>query len=407
MILDYIQYQNHHITVSEDDSANSISNLQDIHSTKNITSTLWAVSGTPTMAWLKVNLYETSDIQNINFTFTGTVDSIVIEGSIDNNTWESITTDSSPSESLTLSYSDMRYMFIRIQCNSPVSFIMTDLVISGQVEFENEHFISHSIEFLYPEKFRSDYPVLPSITKSVLEMFEGQSDIDLSLFDVSAFASSSVDLSFPTDVYLSPVAVDFTSNTTIDGNLILSAGDNVINISSGKTVSYIGDIFTVSGSQEFSITGDGSFSYQPNHVDGVVVSITPNNIPSISGAQYILDFDEEVYTWEASTVYIMSFKIFENKYVWEVTTSGTSDSSEPDWSSVTTEGETITDGTVTWTKRNTLNITNNNPPKISMTTVPGITTYTYNGFDGDYYPRFIIKTNDYQLEWVNKFTLTS
>jgi len=408
MLLDYVQYKKNHITVSEFDSSNSLSGLQTIHTGKTITDTVWAVSDTPDLAWIKLNLYETSSIEQIDFTFTGSFTDATIEGSIDNTNWETISSAFSTSDdSISLTYSDIKYQFVKITFTDPTTFIMTDLGIYGTVTMENEHFISHANDLLYPEKFRSDYPILPSINKSILEMLEAQSDIDLTLFDDSVFATSSVDLSYPTDVSLSAVALEITSDTTIDGNLILSAGDNVVNISSGITLSYIGDDFSVSGAQEFSITGDGSFAYQTNHIYGTVVTITPNNIPYISGAQYILDFDEEVYSWEASTAYSTSFQIFEDGYVWEATTSGTSDSSDPDWDSVTSDGSTITDGTITWTRRSPSYISDNNPPKISMTTVPGIKTYTYNGLDGVYYPRFIIKTNDYQLEWVNKFTKTS
>lgn len=55
-------------------------------------------------------------------------------------------------------------------------------------------------------------------------------------------------------------------------------------------------------------------------------------------------------TWEASTEYTLEENILTSSgYIVEVTTAGTSGSSEPSWPSSYTYGDTVTDGSVTWT----------------------------------------------------------
>jgi len=64
--------------------------------------------------------------------------------------------------------------------------------------------------------------------------------------------------------------------------------------------------------------------------------------------------------WVLSTAYALgdaARPVTRNGYVYEVTTAGTSGASEPTWP--TTPGNTVVDGTVTWTCRNNFNLAKN------------------------------------------------
>lgn len=70
----------------------------------------------------------------------------------------------------------------------------------------------------------------------------------------------------------------------------------------------------------------------------------------------VTDADGTVTAWAGSTAYASGAWLQDDSdldypLLFEVTTAGTSDSSEPAWSGATADGDTITDGTVTWTAR--------------------------------------------------------
>lgn len=60
--------------------------------------------------------------------------------------------------------------------------------------------------------------------------------------------------------------------------------------------------------------------------------------------------------WAALTAYSLGDKIVDGTHIYEVTTAGTSGGSEPTWP---TDGSTVNDGTVVWTDRGTVTLTEN------------------------------------------------
>lgn len=77
--------------------------------------------------------------------------------------------------------------------------------------------------------------------------------------------------------------------------------------------------------------------------------------PGLVGVDQLIDINETVTvangagTWAATTVYAEGAFLVDSGRVYEATTGGTSDASEPTWPSTT--GDTVTDGTVVWTDR--------------------------------------------------------
>lgn len=85
--------------------------------------------------------------------------------------------------------------------------------------------------------------------------------------------------------------------------------------------------------------------------------ITANQLTNADdpGVDYIIITPTDILPeWEASTTYTLGDRVQQvggGSFVFEVTTAGTSNSSEPSWGGMGGLGSTITDNTVVWTKK--------------------------------------------------------
>ncbi len=96
----------------------------------------------------------------------------------------------------------------------------------------------------------------------------------------------------------------------------------------------------------------------PLVMDAALDKIATSTREAVCSAQPLTYYEGiDPAAWAASTAYSLGAAArptTRNGFVYEVTTAGTSGSTQPTWP--TTAGATVTDGTVTWTCRNNYNL---------------------------------------------------
>ena len=216
MKLDFVAKQKNTITVSGS-IAGTMAGLTDIHTVK--TSFVWAAPILPSAyATVTLNIYELERVDTIDLSYTGELNTILIERSIDGFTWETLSTAFAPSDTtLEIDYTsdDFRdFKMIRMTIDAPDSFVLTDWKVNREIVYENTHLISHNIFNLYSPKEIDKFPVYPDFHKQILRMLEGNNNLDLKLFDATIFTATTISSGVVSDALtLTPVNVPLISDT--------------------------------------------------------------------------------------------------------------------------------------------------------------------------------------------------
>ena len=132
---------------------------------------------------------------------------------------------------------------------------------------------------------------------------------------------------------------NYSDSTLIMGNICTGNGEYGIDIVSGCSNTSIFDNYFASNTSG-AINNAGTGTVIKNNYGYNPVGVSVITLPAYPPA------------WAASTAYVLGDFVeptTHNGYKYECTTAGTSGSSEPSWP--TTPGDTVTDGTVTWTCR--------------------------------------------------------
>lgn len=216
MEIDLIKYKKLTLSVSDELIPTNLSDVHTVHENFN-----WKLSPNAGTDWIKVNFYELMDIRKIKFAWSGTIDDAVIEYSADNINWNDLTASFAPDNAkgefeydYATNENNMHVSFLRITVTNPSAFEMTELELRSEIVFSNYRFISHNIYNMYSQAELNDF--LPSITKSLLEMFEGKEKKNLTLFDPTDYSAGSLTKSVITDT----LSIQGTS-IPIDANLYI------------------------------------------------------------------------------------------------------------------------------------------------------------------------------------------
>jgi len=190
MIIDLVTYKKNTITVSAESSPTALVTFNTAKPTVS-----WTPGSGP--AWLKINLYELTNIDSLDLTYTGSCTSMKIEYSIDDISWWTLSDIFSPDDvtkSVEADYSsdDIDASFVRIYIDGLTTFILTTLNIRSDIEFQNTEFLSHNITGFYSDTEIDNYPWLPSFTRIFLEMLEKKEEKDMKLFLDSDYTSLAI-----------------------------------------------------------------------------------------------------------------------------------------------------------------------------------------------------------------------
>ncbi len=199
MEINYIKYLNHSITTSYKGSG-TYNNLEAIHSWKdtNQYSVLWGSPDSSDSHWLKLNVYQLKPLSEIVINYTGTFDTIDLEVSVDNLNWQDAGTytynldDDGEIDLTSSNFQYFSFIFLKIIVNNPLAFKMTDLAVYGEIDYQNDKFISYNYLKFYGTSFRDNYPFLPDCAEQQLKMLEGRDDIDDTLFDPDSYVAASI-----------------------------------------------------------------------------------------------------------------------------------------------------------------------------------------------------------------------
>ena len=283
MILNFITDQKNSISLSGSLGGTS-AGLEIVHTAK---STLMWASPNTSYSWIKLNVYDIEVIDNIKLTYTGNLATMLIERSIDNFNWETLSAAFLPDETiLDIDYTSQTrrdFKFIRITINAPITFVLTSLsILTNDKTYKNERLISHNLwNYWSPLEIEnstalnistSNRNIFPELQQQIFRMLEGNNDLDLRKFDSTIYTNS-------------------------------------------------------------NITGDESPSG--------TLTLTPNNIPVITDALYIWDFDDttsgsttniittenpittQVHTYNNAGFFVPRLIIHAKTYMLEFTTSFT------------------------------------------------------------------------------------
>lgn len=193
MEVNLIELKKLNILVSDESSPTSLTNFYTEHQTFS-----WAPSDGASH-WIKINFFESIDLNALEFTWIGTIDKVKVEYSVDNFNWIELNQEAAADndkKTWTYDYVENENVpeisYLRITVTNTSSFAMNSLRTASNVTFNNETFISHMYSSLYSPKEVEEYPLFPSIFKNVLEMYEDKIEKDKRLFDPTDFASASV-----------------------------------------------------------------------------------------------------------------------------------------------------------------------------------------------------------------------
>lgn len=188
MELKLIGNQYHCLTYS---SETVLSTLNGLHQVQN--PLVWTPSSGGTQEWLKINLYYLTEIREIEIKWDGACDTFKIEYSIDNFNWNTLSDTFEPDDKvLSIDYTGRTVdaVFLKFIVNSPSGFVLEDFDVTSEVEWENTDIISHNYLRAYGINYRDNYPLFPSIIMDVFKMMENYNNINKKLYDPNVYTST-------------------------------------------------------------------------------------------------------------------------------------------------------------------------------------------------------------------------
>jgi len=225
MLLDLIKYQKKQIFVSDEITPTGLTDFNVDHSIFR-----WEPSDGD--QWMKINFYESTTFDNISFEWTGDISSVSIKYSYDNINWHTVSDQFTPDNKTKVF--DMDYsaanktktgVFLKIWFGSCVSFSMHKFSVKTNRVFDNKIFISHINTSLYPKNQLESNPFLPSITRSLLEMYENKNNKDIRLFDSSLWSQVALN----SVVTGNTISLSVTSDIPIDADMYIWDFDDSVN----------------------------------------------------------------------------------------------------------------------------------------------------------------------------------
>ncbi len=194
MKFDFVKYKKNIVTVSLKGSG-TYSELDTLHTGKTTNGTLW---GAPNgdYAWIKLNVYELEIVNEIHIQFNGSLSSMLIETSVDGLNWNVLIDSFVPETSILelTNFEPSEFVFLKMTVNDPVSFTLDSLEVFGDLDYDNKHIISHHYLKQFSLIVIEDEPFWPEWSKLIMQMFEGQENLDLQLFDVDLYSTSNIDV---------------------------------------------------------------------------------------------------------------------------------------------------------------------------------------------------------------------
>ena len=365
--IDLIKKKKNSITISSSNSG-TISGLTDIHTVKE--DFIWYVPDS-SLEWINFNSYELLNVNRIVIKFEGITTGFLLEVSNDGFNWNTLTDTFIPD--LELKEADITYttpiefVFLKLTITGTSGFSIYDYRIYADVIVENTHFLSHNYYTFYDIKEREEYPFLPSIFKSVLEMWADESNIDLKIFDPTLFSNSSISKS-----------IDSTGNTiTLSSN----------NIPVLANTQYIWDF---NDSNEVII----------NNNDGTIDL-------SVSNIEITTNTDFSMYSVDQFSGYVLEIiSGVSNKKEFTITGHTVNDSSTGNIITIDSgEPFILSETEVDWQIKKIMEVDALSNPNIINTSNPLIDQQHTYGFSGTYYPRLVLKNPKYVLEFTQTITV--
>lgn len=121
-------------------------------------------------AWIQINLFESSDIYEVEFTTNGLHGTPHVEWSLDGLNWYLL----EPKSGLWTGYQDLRGVYVRVIFESiQAGFEFTDFKVFGDEDFEiNSELCSLISRRYYPQRFFEKKLMIPEMVQSFMEMLE-------------------------------------------------------------------------------------------------------------------------------------------------------------------------------------------------------------------------------------------
>ena len=165
MLINLIKYKKNQIYTSD---AAPDSSLIAFHTAKPTFS--WTPD-TGTSIWIKVNLYDLHDIEELNLAWSGNTSDITIQYSVDNVDYWDLSPNFVPSgQSVSLDYAtagtNVDASFIKVIFNNTSGFTLDTFEVKSDESLINGKFISHNIYNIFGE---SEIEGIPSIKPNIVE----------------------------------------------------------------------------------------------------------------------------------------------------------------------------------------------------------------------------------------------